>query len=387
MVRIELTLLVAVDGLRRRHFLPGASRAPWRTSGHTSAASVAATSTSTASQNSRRGSSAVRERARACTVALEGEANYTGGPCGRPRSASGSVQLAGASASAIDDWPGQAPPMRKCHAPDKDIREASLEYHRRVAARQDRARCRPSSSPISATLALAYSPGVAAACDEIVRDPREASTLTARVNLVGVRDQRHRRARPRDAIGPLAAKPVMEGKAVLFKKFAGLDCFDIEIDERDPDKLVDMIVRARADVRRHQSRGHQGARVLLHRAQVSRADEDPGLPRRPARHGDHRRRRGAERPARRRQGVRETSSSSAPARAPRRSRASISSSRSASAARTSAVSDIKGVVYAGRTEEMDDNKVRLRAADVGAHARRNPAGRRHLPRASRPRAC
>ena len=83
-------------------------------------------------------------------------------------------------------------------------------------------------------------PGVAAACDEIVRDPREVSTLTARGNLVGVVTN-GTAVLGLGAIGPLAAKPVMEGKAVLFKKFAGLDCFDIEIAERDPDKLVDMI--------------------------------------------------------------------------------------------------------------------------------------------------
>ena len=69
-------------------------------------------------------------------------------------------------------------------------------------------------------------------------------------------------------IGPLAGKPVMEGKGCLFKKFAGIDVFDIELAENDPDKLVDTIARARADLRRHQPRGHQGARVLLHRAKL-----------------------------------------------------------------------------------------------------------------------
>jgi len=122
---------------------------------------------------------------------------------------------------------------------DRNIREDSLAYHRRSP---------PGKISIAPTkqltnqrdLALAYSPGVAAACDEIVRDPREVSTLTARGNLVGVVTN-GTAVLGLGAIGPLAAKPVMEGKAVLFKKFAGLDCFDIEIDERDPDKLVDMI--------------------------------------------------------------------------------------------------------------------------------------------------
>ena len=124
--------------------------------------------------------------------------------------------------------------------PDSDIRQASLEYHRR--APPGKISLLPTKQLTNQRdLALAYSPGVAAACDEIVRDPREASNLTSRANLVGVVTN-GTAVLGLGAIGPLAAKPVMEGKAVLFKKFAGLDCFDIEIDERDPDKLIDMIV-------------------------------------------------------------------------------------------------------------------------------------------------
>ncbi len=123
--------------------------------------------------------------------------------------------------------------------PDKEIREASLEYHRQLP---------PGKISIAPTkhltnqrdLALAYSPGVAAACDEIVRDPAEARNLTARGNLIGVVTN-GTAVLGLGPIGPLAAKPVMEGKAVLFKKFAGIDCFDIEVDERDPDKLVEII--------------------------------------------------------------------------------------------------------------------------------------------------
>jgi malate dehydrogenase (oxaloacetate-decarboxylating)(NADP+) len=89
-------------------------------------------------------------------------------------------------------------------------------------------------------LALAYSPGVAAACDEIQRDPALAVHYTARANLIAVVTN-GTAVLGLGAIGPLAAKPVMEGKSVLFKKFAGIDCFDIEIDERDPQKLVDII--------------------------------------------------------------------------------------------------------------------------------------------------
>ncbi len=122
---------------------------------------------------------------------------------------------------------------------DEELRKSALEYHRLP---------RPGKVAITATkqltnqrdLALAYSPGVAAACEEIKRDPAEAVHLTSRANLIAVITN-GTAVLGLGAIGPLAAKPVMEGKAVLFKKFAGIDCFDIEIDERDPDKLVDII--------------------------------------------------------------------------------------------------------------------------------------------------
>ncbi|MFM9972487.1 MAG: NADP-dependent malic enzyme [Burkholderiales bacterium] len=122
---------------------------------------------------------------------------------------------------------------------EESLRKAALDYHRLP---------RPGKIAITATkglvnqrdLALAYSPGVAAACDEIVRDPAEASNMTSRANLIGVVTN-GTAVLGLGAIGPLAAKPVMEGKAVLFKKFAGIDCFDIEINERDPEKLVEII--------------------------------------------------------------------------------------------------------------------------------------------------
>jgi malate dehydrogenase (oxaloacetate-decarboxylating)(NADP+) len=120
-----------------------------------------------------------------------------------------------------------------------DLKKAALEYHRQP---------RPGKTEISPTkplgtqrdLALAYSPGVAAACEEIVARPVEAATLTNRANLVAVITN-GTAVLGLGAIGPLASKPVMEGKAVLFKKFAGIDVFDIEINERDPDKLVDIV--------------------------------------------------------------------------------------------------------------------------------------------------
>ena len=122
---------------------------------------------------------------------------------------------------------------------EQNIREDSLAYHRR--APPGKIALLPTKQLTNQRdLALAYSPGVAAACDEIVRDPHEVSALTARGNLVGVVTN-GTAVLGLGNIGPLAAKPVMEGKAVLFKKFAGIDCYDIELAENDPDKLVDMI--------------------------------------------------------------------------------------------------------------------------------------------------
>ncbi|MGH6752697.1 MAG: malic enzyme-like NAD(P)-binding protein, partial [Bradyrhizobium sp.] len=120
-----------------------------------------------------------------------------------------------------------------------DLRRAALEYHEK-----------PTPGKISVTstkqlvnqrdLALAYTPGVAAACDAIVEDPSAVFKYTARGNLVGVITN-GTAVLGLGAIGPLAAKPVMEGKAVLFKKFAGIDVFDIEVNELDPDKLIEVI--------------------------------------------------------------------------------------------------------------------------------------------------
>ena len=122
---------------------------------------------------------------------------------------------------------------------DEQLRKDALLYHRMSPAGKISV---VSSKPMQTQrdLALAYSPGVAAACDAIVADPTEARNLTARGNLVAVITN-GTAVLGLGAIGPLAAKPVMEGKGVLFKKFAGIDVFDLEIDERDPDKLVDII--------------------------------------------------------------------------------------------------------------------------------------------------
>jgi len=122
---------------------------------------------------------------------------------------------------------------------DEQLRKAALDYHR--APTPGKISVAPTKGLINQRdLALAYTPGVAFACQEIAGDPAEARNLTARGNLVAVITN-GTAVLGLGAIGPLASKPVMEGKSVLFKKFAGIDVFDIEIDERDPDKLVDII--------------------------------------------------------------------------------------------------------------------------------------------------
>src|SRR6516162_4935868 len=120
-----------------------------------------------------------------------------------------------------------------------DLRASALAYHRTP---------KPGKLAITATkplatqhdLALAYSPGVAVACEAIVADPVQAAALTARGNLVGVITN-GTAVLGLGNIGPLAGKPVMEGKAVLFKKFAGIDVFDIEVAANEPDRLVEVV--------------------------------------------------------------------------------------------------------------------------------------------------
>ncbi|MFO0465187.1 MAG: NADP-dependent malic enzyme [Burkholderiales bacterium] len=120
-----------------------------------------------------------------------------------------------------------------------DLKHSALDYHRHpVPGKIEISPTKPLAT--QRDLALAYTPGVAMVCEEIVQNPSEARNLTARGNLVAVITT-GTAVLGLGAIGPLAAKPVMEGKAVLFKKFAGIDVFDIEVNELDPEKLVDII--------------------------------------------------------------------------------------------------------------------------------------------------
>ncbi|AOS80201.1 MULTISPECIES: NADP-dependent malic enzyme [Hydrogenophaga] len=122
---------------------------------------------------------------------------------------------------------------------EQALRDAALDYHR--SPRQGKIAVTP-TKPLSnqRDLSLAYSPGVAYPCLEIQADPNKAADYTSRGNLVGVVTNGTAVLGLGD-IGPLAGKPVMEGKGCLFKKFAGIDVFDIELAEKDPDKLVDII--------------------------------------------------------------------------------------------------------------------------------------------------
>ncbi|GAA5233855.1 NADP-dependent malic enzyme [Verticiella sediminum] len=122
---------------------------------------------------------------------------------------------------------------------DPTFRKAALEYHE--LGRPGKISVTPTKHLTNQRdLALAYSPGVAAACEEIVDDPANAVRYTARGNLVGVITN-GTAVLGLGNIGALASKPVMEGKAVLFKKFAGIDVFDIEVNETDPDKFVEVV--------------------------------------------------------------------------------------------------------------------------------------------------
>ncbi len=122
-----------------------------------------------------------------------------------------------------------------------EFKEAALSYHR--IPKPGKLAIIPTKPMVTQRdLSLAYSPGVAIACEAIVEDPMQVATMTARQNLVGVITNGTAVLGLGD-IGPLASKPVMEGKAVLFKKFAGIDVFDIEVSEQDPDEFIKTVAR------------------------------------------------------------------------------------------------------------------------------------------------
>ena len=177
---------------------------------------------------------------------------------------------------------------------EEALREAALEYHRLpVRGKISISPTKPLSN--QRDLSLAYSPGVAYACLAIEEDPALAAEYTSRANLVGVVTNGTAVLGLGD-IGPLAGKPVMEGKGCLFKKFAGIDVFDIELAEHDPDKLVDIIAALEPTLGGINLEDIKAPECFYIEKQAARAAEDPGLPRRPARHRHHLGRGAAQRP-------------------------------------------------------------------------------------------
>ena len=136
-------------------------------------------------------------------------------------------------------------------------------------------------------LSLAYSPGVAAPCLAIADDPAKAYDYTIKGNLVAVITNGTAVLGLGD-IGPLAAKPVMEGKCMLFKHFSGINAFDIEIDTTDPEEFIAAVKRIAPHLRRDQSRRHKSSRMFRDRTAARRGAGHSGHARRPARNGDHR---------------------------------------------------------------------------------------------------
>ena len=149
-------------------------------------------------------------------------------------------------------------------------------------------------------LSMAYTPGVARVSQAIADDPEKAWSLTIKRNTVAIVSDGTAVLGLGD-IGPEAAMPVMEGKAMLLKEFAGVDAWPVCLATKDTDEIVAVGDRDRARLRRDQPRGHLRAALLRDRGAAARDPRHPGLPRRPARHGDRRLRRVRERPARRRQ--------------------------------------------------------------------------------------
>lgn len=178
---------------------------------------------------------------------------------------------------------------------DEKLKQSALEFHQYpVAGKIQVVPTKPLAT--QRDLALAYSPGVAAPCLEIADDPLAAYKYTARGNLVGVISN-GTAVLGLGNIGALAGKPVMEGKGVLFKKFAGIDVFDIEVDEHDPDKLIEVIAALEPTFGGINLEDIKAPECFYIEKKAARADENPGVPRRSARHGDHLYRRRTQRPA------------------------------------------------------------------------------------------
>ena len=208
---------------------------------------------------------------------------------------------------------------------------------------------------------MAYTPGVARVCMAIAEDPDKAFQYTIKRNTVAVVSDGTAVLGLGD-IGPEAAMPVMEGKAMLFKEFAGVDAFPICLDTKDPDEIVETVAAHRAGLRRHQPRGHLRAALLRDRGPPEGAARHPGLPRRPARHRGRRPRRAAQRLQAHRPRARRACACSSPASAP--PGVAVTKILMEAGVRDIVGADSKGLVsteradYARRLDERDQALVR-----------------------------
>ncbi len=259
-----------------------------------------------------------------------------------------------------------------------DLKASALAYHRfpkpgKLAIQ--------STKPLATQhdLALAYTPGVAVACLAIAADPARGRVAHVPRQPRRRRHQRHRRARARQhRPARRQAGDGRQGGAVQeIRRHRRVRHRDRRPGGR-PDRRRGG--GAGADLRRHQSRGHQGAGMLRGGGAAAGAHEDPGVPRRPARHRHHRRRRREERAVADRQAHRGRQDRDLRAQGRPRSPASTCWSRSARGGRTSGSTDIEGVVYEGRPVADGPLEERLRPEDRQAEARRRHRRRRHLSR-------
>jgi malate dehydrogenase (oxaloacetate-decarboxylating)(NADP+) len=157
-----------------------------------------------------------------------------------------------------------------------DARQAALDYHAKpIPGKLSVELTKPTAT--SWDLSLAYSPGVAEPVREIARDPENAYRYTGKGNLVAVITDGSA-ILGLGNLGPLASKPVMEGKGVLFKCFAGINSVDIEVNAESPQAFIDTVARIADTWGGDQSRGHQGPGVFRDRAGVDRAMQYSGLP-------------------------------------------------------------------------------------------------------------
>ena len=240
-----------------------------------------------------------------------------GAACGLPRSLQAWRSLHGAALAALVAEPQARRPRRRPWRTSSETQPSSTTA---AHARQD-------FGPPTKAMATAARPGAGLlprrrrCLHGDRRRPAQAGELTARSNLVAVITN-GTAVLGLGNIGPLAGKPVMEGKGCLFKKFAGIDVFDIELAENDPDALIETIARMEPTFGGINLEDIKAPECFYIETQAARAHEDPGLPRRPARHGHRRGGGDPQRAEARRQGHRARSSSSPRARARRRSPAS-----------------------------------------------------------------